>query len=251
MRPGGICIVAALFASVGSADVCAPAGLQGTYGFQLTGTTTIGSQLQPVVTVGRLVFDGEGGVTGVSSVSFTGLYLGNPVSGKYEQRTDCSVSWSLQDDSGNFQHFEGTMRPDGRRIQFRQTDPGGASGGTLLKSSDTCQEQDFRPRYRFRLTGRQINVDTAQPAGSVSAEGIIENRGGQLTLTLSGETASPGAGTAEVDGDCFVRLHLIVPFEAGRTLDANFRGILVDRSSELLGMATDPGTALSLRLTAP
>ena len=64
----------------------------GVYGFELTGNATISASPQPVVSVGRLVFDGVGGISGVASVSFTGLYLGNPVTGKYEAHDDCSVS---------------------------------------------------------------------------------------------------------------------------------------------------------------
>ncbi len=203
------------------------------------------------MTIGRLVFNGDGSLSGVSSVSFTGLYLGNPVTGKYEARTDCSVSWSLQDDSGNFQNFEGTMTAGARRVQFHQADRGAPSQGVMVKSSDVCQEKDLRARYRFRLSGKQINVDTAQVSGEVSASGVMENNGGQLNLKLSPDSSSPWSGTLEVEDDCFVQFHLNLPVEGDRTADMNFRGILVDGGNELLGMANDPGTAISLTLTAP
>ena len=251
MRAVRLLFMTSLAASAALADFCNPVDFQGAYGFQLTGTTTIGSHPQPVVTVGRLVFAGDGTVAGVSSVSFTGLYLGNPVAGKYEARTDCSVSWSLQDDSGNFQHFQGTMTKDARRVEFHQTDPGAPSQGAMVKSSLACQEQDLRARYRFRLSGKEINVDTAQVSGEVSASGVMENNGGQLTLTLSADSASPGNGTLEVEDDCFVQLHFNLALVGDQKADMNFRGILVDGGSELLGLATDPGTAVSLRLTAP
>ena len=32
--------------------------------------------------------------------------------------------WTLQDDSGNFRRFAGTMSADGGHVDFRQTDPG-------------------------------------------------------------------------------------------------------------------------------
>ena len=251
MKSVRVFFLVTLVAIAALADVCNPADLQGAYGFQLTGTTTIGSQPQPVVTVGRLVFAGDGSVTGVSSVSFTGLYLGNPVTGKYEARADCSVSWSLQDDSGNFQHFQGTMTPDARRLQFHQADPGTPSQGVMVKSGDACEGRDFRARYRFRLSGKQIDVNTAQVSGEVSASGVIENNGGQLSLMLSPDSASPGSGTLEVEDDCFVQLHLSLPLDGDQAVDRNFRGILVNGGDELLGLATDPGTAISLRLTAP
>src|SRR3974390_482649 len=87
-----------LFASIlalplARAAVCDPKALQGTYGFSLTGSTTIGGPSRSVAVLTRLVFDDAGNVSGISSTSFTGLILGNPVTGKYEAHTDCSVKW--------------------------------------------------------------------------------------------------------------------------------------------------------------
>ena len=110
------------------AEVCAPNTLQGAYGFSFASKTTIGGTTRPVVGVERLLFD-SGKVSGVTSSSFTGLILGNPVTGTYETKRDCSVEWRLQDTSGAFQHFSGTMSADGGRVTFRQTDPGGAENG--------------------------------------------------------------------------------------------------------------------------
>src|SRR5580658_3284447 len=108
-----------------AADVCNPNDFQGAYGFQLSGTSAISGEAKPIAGVGRMVLDGSGGLSGTSSVTFSGVLQGNPVTGTYEAHTDCSVSWALQDDSGAYQHFAGTMSPDGKRVQFRQTDPGG------------------------------------------------------------------------------------------------------------------------------
>ncbi len=248
---GRILFVVASFATVVAADVCDPSQFQGVYGFQLAGTATISGRAQPVVSVGRLVFDGWAGVTGISSVSFTGLYLGNPVTGMYEARPDCSASWSLQDESVNHQHFAGTMTADGRRIQFRQTDPGSPSQGTLTKTADTCHDGDFQPRYRFTLSGSRINVDTGQVSGSVSATDTLERNGKQLTLRPASGNGASSSGSVEVGDDCFVQLHLAVPIAAADPMEMNFRGMLVDGGRQLLGMAVDPGTAISLRLIAP
>jgi len=246
-----ILFVAASLGTIAGAEVCNPAAFQGVYGLQLTGQATISGHSQPIISMGRLVFDGQGAVSGVSSVSFTGLYLGNPVTGMYEAHEDCSVSWSLQDDSGNHQHFAGTSASDGGRIQFRQADPGSPSQGTLIKTADACHDGDFQPRYRFTLSGDRINVDTGQVAGSVSVTGILEHTGTQLTFRPASGTAALSSGNVEVGADCFVQLHLAIPIAGGDPVEMNFRGMLVDGGKQLLGMAVDPGTALSLRLTAP
>lgn len=248
---GRILFVMASFARIAGAEVCDPAEFHGVYGFQLAGPATISGNPQPVVSVGRLVFDGQGGVSGVSSVSFTGLHLGNPVTGMYEAGADCSASWSLQDESGNHQHFAGTMTADGRRIQFRQTDPGSPSQGTLSKTADTCHDGDFQPRYRCTLSGRSIDIDAGQVSGSVSVTGMLERSGNQLTLRPSSGNAAPSSGNVEVGDDCFVQPHLAVPVAVADSVETNFRGMLVDGGKQLLGMAVDPGTAVSLLLSVP
>jgi hypothetical protein len=53
----------------------------------------------------------------------------------------------LQDDSGGYQHFSGTLSPDGTRVQFKQTDPGGAQRGVMQMTSDTCSAADLRKKY--------------------------------------------------------------------------------------------------------
>lgn len=85
-----------------AADVCSITELQGPYGIQLSGTSSISGTPTQVVGVARVVFAGDGVLSGYSSVSFNGLLLGNPVSGTYEVKTDCSMTYSLQDDSAHF-----------------------------------------------------------------------------------------------------------------------------------------------------
>ena len=88
----------------------APTDILGAYGFQLSGSSTISGRPSPVGGVGRLVFeDARRTVSGYSSVNFNGFFLGNPVTGSYEFQTDCTLTWTMQDDSGAFQHFKGTV----------------------------------------------------------------------------------------------------------------------------------------------
>src|SRR5262249_30680334 len=76
-----------------AADACNPADIHGPYGFQLSGTTTIGGKEAPIAVVGRLTFTSdEGAVSGVTSVNFNGYFLGNPTTGKYEAKDDCTVT---------------------------------------------------------------------------------------------------------------------------------------------------------------
>src|SRR5438445_600480 len=77
---------------------CNKQAISGPYGFQLSGMTTISGTSAPAVGIARIVFDGDGNISGYSSVNYNGLLLGNPVTGTYEVATDCAV------------HFRGGIR---------------------------------------------------------------------------------------------------------------------------------------------
>lgn len=235
------------------ADVCNPTDLQGSYAFQLTGETTISGQAQPSVTLGSLVFDSEGGVSGTSSVKFAGLLLGNPVTGSYEAKTDCSVTWQLQDDSGAYQHFSGFASPGGGSVQFRQTDAGGPDGGVLERNAaQECKAADLRAKYTFTISGATIPMTDGGSSGKVSAKGTIEAKGGAaFHLSLDGKPPYTTDVTVSVESDCSVEMGFALPAESGEGAGpVNLRGVLVDGYKQILAIQTDPGAVVSARFTA-
>src|SRR5690348_7511856 len=163
--------VAVLAALPLSAQVCGPNDLSGPYGFQLSGTTTINGTATPIAAIGRLTFDG-GKISGTSSVNFNGLFLGNPVTGAYELQTNCTMTWSLQDDSGGWQHFRGTLRPGGDWADFHQTDRFSGARGVLVRSAQSCSTASLRGRYRFLMDGVSTPL-AAKPAGEKTSQATI------------------------------------------------------------------------------
>jgi hypothetical protein len=176
-----------------AADVCNPADLLGPYAFQLTGSTDIAGTPKPTASLGRIAFDGRGGLSGTASATFSGLLLGNPVTGSYEAKSDCSVIWKLQDDSGGYQHFSGTLSSDGSRLQFKQTDPGGAQRGIMRKTSDTCSAADLRTKYYFTVSGSTTPMRAGDVPRVFSATGTLD---------------TSENGSFRVDGDCSVHFRL-------------------------------------------
>jgi hypothetical protein len=177
------------------------------------------------VTLARLVFNEDKSVNGYSSVSFDGLLLGNPVTGTYEIQSDCTISWSLQDDSGTYQRFSGTVKPGGNRVEFSQADPDTGQHGIMERTSDACTDADFRPRYSFTMSG-----DSIKGVLVAAADG---------TFT----TSDGSSGTFKVDSDCIVHIE----FGNG---EINLRGILVNNGAEILAIQIDPGKTVSARFTA-
>jgi hypothetical protein len=225
------------FASLG-ADACNPADLVGQYAFQLTGSTNISGTPQPTVSLGRIAFDGHGNLNGTASATFSGLLLGNPVTGSYEAKTDCSVTWKLQDDSGGFQNFSGTLSADATSMQFKQTDPGGGPSGVMKKTPSTCSPTDLVKSYDFTVSGSTTPMQPDEISHSVSAKG---------TLDVARN------GSFQVDSDCSVRFGLTLPARTGQTADSApmaMRGFLVNGGKEILAFQTDPGAMVAARLTS-
>ena len=237
--------------SVAHAAVCDPRAFHGAYGFSLTGTTTIGGPARPVAVVGRVVVDDSGNLSGISSASFTGLIFGNRVTGRFEAQTDCAVRLTLQDDTGKFQHFAGTMSADGGHVAFRQTDPGGAQNGILLRTTNGCSASSLAGTFKVKASGRTVDPNTGLDSGRVSVRGVVIADGARnLSFDSGPDEPALAAGNYEVAEDCFVTLVLELPADEHKTAAMHFRAILVDDGREVLGIQTDPGTVVALRLTS-
>jgi hypothetical protein len=216
-------------AAAQAADVCNPTKLAGPYAFQLSGSTTISGSPKPTASLGRITFDGSGNLSGTASATFGGLLLGNPVTGTYEAKADCSITWKLQDDSGALQHFSGTLSTDATRVQFRQTDPGGVQHGIMQKTSDACSAADLQNKYKFTVSGSTTPMQPGETPRTVSAEGtldVVEN------------------GSFQVDSDCSV--HFLLTLPAGSS-PMTMRGFLVNGGKEILAFQTDPGAMVAAR----
>jgi hypothetical protein len=216
-------LLAALLSATASAQVCGGNDLAAAYGFQLSGSTSIAGLPKPMAVIGRITFESGGHINGYSSVNFGGLFLGNPVTGNYTFQTDCSLTFDLQDDSGAWQHFRGSLQPGGARASFHQTDPGTGGRGILQKLPEACSAANFKGKFAVTL-GSQKTVTMADGNGN-------------LSWTTDGTTNS---GTYTVDSDCFVQVNFGV----------QLRGVLVDGGKTVLAVQTDPGKVSIATFTA-
>jgi hypothetical protein len=212
-----------LFAFPSAAQVCGNFDLSGAYGFQLSGTTTIAGDPKPMAAIGRLDFATEGRISGTSSVNFGGLFLGNPVTGTYSASSNCSFTFELQDDSGGWQHFRGTLTPGGARATFHQTDPATGGRGVLAKLPASCGAAVIHGAYAVILDGRRT-ATSADGAGNLSWK--------------AGDSVN--TGTYTVDSDCFVELNF----------GMRLRGIVVDAGRAVFAVQTDPGKVATATFTA-
>ena len=245
-------LIFALVLPAWAEDSCALATLQGPYGFQLSGDTAIIGDSKPVTALGRIVFDGDGKMSGYSSVMFGGFLLGNPVTGTYDTQSDCTVSWALQDDSGGYQHFRGVFTPAGKRVDFKQTDPGGAQHGVMARTRDDCKVTDMQKSYGFTLSGSSVPMAAGEASNTVALKGLMAaDANGNFKLTLDGDSPVTADVTLTVESECTMELELAIPAEAGGIgTPMKLRGILVNAGKEILAIQTDPGWMVSGKFTA-
>jgi hypothetical protein len=216
-------ILLLLLPIVASAQVCDPALFGGVYGLQLSGMTTISGNPQSATSLGRLVFDGHGNITGNSSTMFAGYLQGNPVKGTYELGTDCTLKWKLQDDSGVWQTFSGRLSSDLASGRIQQVGLGAPYGGTLVRAADQCSSQDLRKRYSYRVSG------------SVAAAGTVD---------------IDRNGTFSIDADCTVTFDLLLSAGGERLRSLHMRGLLVNAGREILAIEIDPGAMTAAQFNA-
>ena len=160
---------------------------------------------------------------------------------------------SLQDDSGAFQHFSGTVTPGGKKVTFHQTDPGSGERGIMLRTSESCTETDFRPSYTFTMSGVYTPLAPDGASGPISAVGTINvTSSGSLTLKRRmRNTDVTASGTFNVESNCFVDFEFTLREGDGQpAIPMKLRGILVDEGKEILAISSDPAVTLSARFTA-
>lgn len=220
-----------------AADICPATDIHGAYGFQLSGTTTISGSETPIASVGRLVFDGKTTISGVSSVNFNGLFLGNPVTGTYEIQTDCTMTLNLQDTSGALQHFTGKAAPGGNRVEFHQSDPDISIRGLLIRSADTCNAASFRGQYNFTMSGKSTPLATEATTANASAKAVALADGNGNINFIRGDSKT--SGTYTVDSDCFIEADFGLADGESSTL-VKLRGIVVNGGKEVVAIQTDP-----------
>jgi hypothetical protein len=89
-------------------------------------------------------------------------------------------------------------------------------------------------------------MDTGLFSGKLNINGAIESDGNSgLRFTPDRDSSPIDSAAYQMEGGCLLHLELT---RDGQTL--NFRAIIVNDGKELLGIETDAGTTVTLRITA-
>jgi hypothetical protein len=97
----------------------------------------------------------------------------------------------------------------------------------------------------MRITGTLTDMDTGKTSGASNINGALE-ADGNTGLKFTPDKDSPAIDEAsyEMEGECLVHLKLT---RSARTM--NFRAVIANEGKEVLGIETDAGTTVMLRVT--
>jgi hypothetical protein len=114
---------------------CDASTFTGAYGYTQSGYAyDAQGNIYIIATTGRLVADGNGGLTGTETLSFDGNIVRRPYTGTYTMTGECSGSVSLQYTSGtssSTSHGDIVAVNNARQINLVQTDPNFVVSGVL------------------------------------------------------------------------------------------------------------------------
>jgi hypothetical protein len=109
-----------------AAEECSVATLKGTYLFAYEGFTIEGNTRSPFAVAGSDVYDGQGNVREIYTISSNGKIDRNVrIDGEYVVNADCTSTGTFSDGS----RYDQFLAPDGSSYVFVQTNPGTVAAG--------------------------------------------------------------------------------------------------------------------------
>ena len=117
----------------GVSEASCPRGdatLRGTY-MSKGGGSVVG--VGTVAFIGTVYFDGKGGITNPYTVSFAGTISRVVGKATYTVKSDCTATFTTTDDT---QHFDMRVSPDGRKVDYIETDAGTVISGSASRVND-------------------------------------------------------------------------------------------------------------------
>ena len=111
---------------------CTAQLIQGSYAISVTGWA-FGKDLVISAAAGNMIADGQGGVTGLETLSLNGVVSRRiPFTGGYSISPDCTGSVALQA-QGTIYNYDIFLANGGKSVQFIETDAGVVSSGTATQ----------------------------------------------------------------------------------------------------------------------
>ncbi len=165
----------------------------GPFEYAISGFTLTG----PFADSGRIVADGRGGFTGISTFSAAGLIQRRTFSGTYSLGSDCSGTATLVDSLGNSATLAIAAVNYGQDVLFIETDTGTDVAGRASRAQYACSNASVSGAYSYSITGyldsnstltlvADAGLLTSDGNGNVSGSDSISETGVVQSRMLSG-----------------------------------------------------------------
>lgn len=216
--------------------VCTNSTLSGIYHYLLSGDLLSGNQVYPYVELGKLVADGQGGLSGNSHASTGGSISAYTLSGTYSVQSSCTGSMALSVNSQPTGSLAIQVVDGGQGAIIAFSMPSGVVAGRAYRQTAgagqiQCGTASLSGSYAYLLTGvafqsgngfyySQAGGVTGDGRGSMSATGMANASGSILTTTGQGpySVASDCSGTASVKNQNGTANYFIAVVEDGQAV---------------------------------
>jgi hypothetical protein len=227
---------------------CGLHSLSGGYGFAYQGQVLPpGSAEFDIAGSGRVLFDGNGGVSGREWASTNGQLATLTFTGSYTVQPDCAGTITIVNDNGRTDHGKIALIEAGQEVNFIDTDPGVVLTLHLSRQSiDNCTDRSLSGVFNAVESGSAFT-----PAGVEQADLSLF-----ITLHFDGRGHESGSTTASFNGfpasDSFTGTYHINPdctgsatdtFSSGPPGQVNF--VLVERANEIKFISANPGSVFA------
>lgn len=176
-------------------ETCNTQSLKGPYGYAISGSAFLppgnrtAKEVADAAFGGRVVFDGDGHLSGADWVSLNGNTSPRDYTGTYAIDSDCSGHAAI---AGTPATFNFTLVDNGRQIKLIETDPGFVISGTLRKAKQDCTLETLHGSYGYAVQGQ-----TFVPPGTANevADSTVGGR-----ATFNGDGTGVGVDTVSING---------------------------------------------------
>jgi uncharacterized protein (TIGR03437 family) len=216
--------------------VCNNATLSGIYYYLLSGDLLSGNTVYPYVELGKLVANGQGGVSGNSHASIGGSISAYTLSGTYSVQSNCtgSMALSVNSQSPSSITFQVTSGGQSAIVAFSSSSgvvAGRAYRQTAATGTIQCATASLSGSYAYLLTGvafisgngyyySQAGSATGDGLGNLNASGMVNVNGNTLASTGQGpySVTSDCSGTASVKNQNGTANYFIAVAEDGQVV---------------------------------
>jgi streptogramin lyase len=223
-------------------QTCTNATLKGSYFYLLSGFIVSGNQALPYAELGKLVADGQGGVSGQSTASVNGVFGTYSLTGTYAVQGSCSGTITLTVNSSSIVTANFEVVNGGQSAILAISNPGEVIVGRAYQvsaGSTVCGNGSLAESYGYLLSGVSGNL-------VFSEEGqVVSDGNGNLTLSsvvnINGTvTQVPGTGTYTLASDCSGTATVTSQLGTNKYIFA-----VVEDGQNGVFLATDPGTTVA------